>query len=105
MLRFSQSGGGDVYARIAAFEGGDVDELKRRNEERMAAGASGLPEGVQRVLLLQGQRRLFVTFFESREAMEAAEERFESMGDELPESVRGRRLSVDTYEVLYDEAV
>jgi hypothetical protein len=27
------------------------------------------------------------------------------MGDELPESVRGRRLSVDTYEVLYDEAV
>lgn len=94
-----------MYARIAAFEGGDADELKRRNEERMAAGASGLPEGVQRVLVLQGQRRLFVTFFESREAMAGAEERFEAMGDELPESVRGRRLTVDTYEVLYDAAV
>ncbi len=94
-----------MYARIAAFEGGDVDELRRRNEERTADGANGMPQGVRRVLLLEGQRRLFVTFFETREAMAAAEERFESMGDEMPESVRGRRLSVDTYEVLLDEEV
>jgi hypothetical protein len=92
-----------MYARVAAFEGGDIDELRRQNEERMAAGASGLPDGVKRVLLLQGQRRLFVTFFETREALVAAEARFESMGDEIPERIRGRRLSVDTYEVLLDE--
>jgi len=42
---------------------------------------------------------------DSREAMQAAEQRFESMGDEIPEDVRGRRVSVDTYEIVMDESV
>ena len=46
-------------------------------------------------------RRLFVTFFDSREAIDAAEQRFEAMGDEIPEDIRGRRTSVDTYEVVW----
>jgi hypothetical protein len=37
--------------------------------------------------------------------MQAAEQRFESMGDEIPEDVRGRRVSVDTYEIVMDESV
>jgi hypothetical protein len=93
-----------VFARIATFEGGNVDELRRMGEERMADGESGMPEGVSRAMVLQGDRRLFVTFFDSREAMQAAEQRFESMGDEIPEDVRGRRVSVDTYEVVMDDA-
>jgi hypothetical protein len=94
-----------MYARVATFEGGDVDELRRRNEERIADGTAGIPEGVTRAMVLEGERRLFVTFFSSREAMEASEARFEAMGDEIPESVRGRRVGVDTYEVVFDESV
>jgi hypothetical protein len=94
-----------VYARVATFEGGDVDELRRLNEQRMADGTAGIPEGVTRAMVLQGERRLFVTFFSSREAMEAAEARFDAMGDEIPESVRGTRVGVDTYEVVFDESV
>ena len=55
-------------------------------------------------MVLQGDKRLFVTFFDSREAMQAAEQRFEEMGNEIPEDVRGRRVSVDTYEVVMDDA-
>ncbi len=92
-----------MFARIATFEGGNADELRRMGEERMADGESGMPEGVSRAMMLQGDRRLFVTFFDSREAMQAAEQRFEEMGDEIPEDVRGRRVSVDTYEVVMDD--
>jgi hypothetical protein len=56
-------------------------------------------------MVLEGDRRLFVTFFESREAMQAAEQRFEAMGDEIAEDVRGQRLSVETYEVVMDESI
>ena len=93
-----------MFARIATFEGGNADELRRMGEERMADGESGMPEGVSRAMVLQGDRRLFVTFFDSREAMQAAEQRFEEMGNEIPEDVRGRRVSVDTYEVVMDDA-
>jgi hypothetical protein len=66
------------------------------------------PPGLKKVLLLDDRasnRRLFVAFFDSREEIEAAEERFESMGDEIPEDVRGRRTSVDVYEVVTEQNV
>jgi hypothetical protein len=91
-----------MYARIATFEGGDIDRLREMTQERMQSDASGLPEGVKRTFVLQGDRRLFVTFFDSREQLDAAQQRFEQMGDEIPEDVRGRRVSVDVYEVVYD---
>jgi hypothetical protein len=96
-----------MWARIAAFEGGDIDRLRQMAEERQAAGSSGMPQGVRRMAVLvdrDGGRRLFVTYFDSREAIEAAEQRFEAMGDEIPDEVRGRRTSVDVYEVAYDES-
>ncbi len=97
-----------MFARIATFEGGDSDRLQAINDERMAAGDMNPPAGIQRATLLadrDGNRRLFVTFFDSREALDAAEARFESMGDEIPEDVRGRRTSVDVYEVLFDQSM
>jgi len=95
-----------VYARVASFEGGDTERLGQLNEERMSAGTMGLPDGLKRAMLLgdeTGKRRLFITFFDSRADIEAAEARFESMGDEIPEDVRGRRTSVDVYEVLFEQ--
>jgi hypothetical protein len=94
-----------MFARIASFEGGDTERLRELNEERRASGSMGLPEGVQRALVLddaEGGRRLFVAFFDSREQIDAAQERFEAMGDEIPEEIRGRRTSVDVYEVVFD---
>ena len=94
-----------MFARVASFEGGNVDEIRRINEERRSGGGPGMPEEIQRVLVLhdgESNRRMFVTFFDTREALQAAEAGFESMGDEIPEDVRGRRTSVDVYEVLYD---
>lgn len=45
-----------------------------------------------------------MTLFESREAIEAAERSFEQMGDEIPEDARGRRTSVEVYEVaIYED--
>lgn len=43
--------------------------------------------------------QLFVTLFDSREGLEASEPFFEKMGDEIPEEVRGRRVSKDYWEV------
>lgn len=60
----------------------------------------------RRVLLLadaESNRRLFITLLGSHEAITAAEQRFDQMGDEIPEEVRGRRTSVDAYEVVFDE--
>ncbi len=95
---------GHMHARIATFEGGDVERLREMNEERMASGTMDLPEGLQRAMVLQGEnRRLFITFFDSREALGAAEKRFEEMGNEIPEEIRGRRVSVDTYEVVFEQ--
>ena len=95
-----------MYARIATHEGGDTERLRQMNEERMAAGNLDIPDGVRRVMVLIGDdHRRFITFFDSREAITAAEPRFESMGDEIPEEIRGKRTSVDVYEVVFDESM
>jgi hypothetical protein len=91
-----------MYARIATFEGGDAERLRQLNEERIESGDLNPPAGVKRVMVLQGDRRLFVTLFDSREELEAAEQRFEQMGNEIPEEIRGKRIGVDVYEVLFE---
>ena len=93
-----------MYARLAAFEGGDTEKMREQGEAQIAS-ASPFPDGVRRALLLgtpDGSRRIFITLFDSEEAMKAAEEQFERMGDEVPEDVRGKRVAVETYEVLVD---
>jgi len=88
-----------MWARVATFEGTDV--------ERMRAEATRppdqLPEGLRGAFGLadaETGRQLFITLFDSRDALEAAEPMFEQMGDEIPEDIRGRRVSKDYYEVL-----
>jgi hypothetical protein len=75
-------------------------------EERMASGGGlGLPDGCRRAMVLVADgHRLFVTFFDDAAAIAAAEPSFEAMGEEIPEEARGRRTSVDVYEVAFDEA-
>jgi hypothetical protein len=89
-----------MWARVASFEGTDVERMRaeaNRPPERM-------PEGLRGAFSLgdaANGRQLFITLFDTREAIEAAEPLFEQMGDELPEEVRGKRVSKDYYEVTF----
>jgi hypothetical protein len=93
-----------MIARIATFEGGDADEMRRRNNELLVERATELPGGVLRVMVLMkdDSKWSVISFFESEEAAAAAEERFEQIGDEIPESVRGKRVSLESFEVAFD---
>jgi hypothetical protein len=93
-----------VIARIATFEGGDAEEMRRRNNEMLVERSTALPDGIVRVMVLMRDesRWSVISFFDSEEAASAAEERFEQLGDEIPESVRGRRVSVESLEVVFD---
>ena len=96
-----------MYVRVATFEGGDLERIRQMNEERRQQ-PGWLPDGVKRVLVLNDAgsgKRQFITFFADRAALDAADETFERMGDDIPEDVRGRRIGVDVYEVLADETL
>jgi hypothetical protein len=40
--------------------------------------------------------------FDDAETAAAAEDRFERLGDEIPESVRGKRVGLESFEVAFD---
>lgn len=96
-----------MYARVAMFENGDasrVDELIGAVRERM--GSDQGPPGAKRFLMLVDREKatgISITFFETENAIREAEPAFEKMGDEFPEDVRGRRVSVETFEVAIED--
>jgi hypothetical protein len=94
-----------VIARVATFEGGDAEEMRRLNNEMLVErGSTALPPGISRVMVLMKDESSWsvISFLDSEEAAAASEERFEQMGDEIPESVRGKRIGVESYEVAFD---
>jgi len=100
-----------VFARIASFEGVDVDEAARTMDEvrgrvepimRNMEGFQGYMELVDR----SAGKALTIALFDSAENMEAAESTFD---EEMPRQLAdlfsqwaGRRAGVDRYEVLVD---
>ena len=95
-----------MHARIASFAGdmGRIDDVVGRIRERMSTGEE-IP-GAKRFLMLidrEGGTSLGITFFDSEDAIRAAEPIFEKMAEEIPEELRGRRISVETYEVAIDD--
>lgn len=96
-----------MHARVAAFENRDtsrVDELVAIIRERESLGAE-FPDALGMLMLAERGtgKALGISLFDSEEAIRAAEPVFERMGDDIPEELRGRRLSVDTYEVAVHE--
>ena len=96
-----------MYARVAAFENPDmslVDELISTVRERTSSRRD-LPEAKGFLMLVDRDagRSLGITFFDTEEAIRRAEPTFERMGDEIPEEKRGRRTSVEVYEVLFSD--
>lgn len=96
-----------MHARVAAFENRDmsrVDDLIEIVRERGSAGEP-VPGALAMLMLIDRSAgtALGVSLFENEEAIGAAEPAFERMGDEIPEELRGRRVSVDTFEVVIHE--
>ena len=95
-----------MWGRVATFEGGDTEKLDKLMDERMSSGDMPPPEGMSSVLILddkEAKKRKFLAFFESRDALEAAEAGFDQQGDTIPEEIRGKRTSVHYYDVgIYD---
>ena len=96
-----------MHARVAAFENRDmshVDDLVKIVRER-AMGESPIPGALAMLMLVDrsGGTAVSVSLFESEEEILAAEPAFERLADEVPEALRGRRVSLDAFEVAIHE--
>jgi hypothetical protein len=90
-----------MYARVASFEGRDAsltDELIQRVRDQ---GPTSVPDAKGFLGLFDRERgtSLGITFFDSEEAIRNSEQAFEDMAEHFPAEMRGRRTSVDVYEV------
>jgi heme-degrading monooxygenase HmoA len=90
-----------MYARVARFEGREAsltDELIERARDR---GPSSVPDAKGFLGLFDRERgtSLSITFFDSEEAIRNSEQAFEDLAQHFPPEMRGRRTSVDAYEV------
>ncbi len=97
-----------MYARVASFENRDpslVDQLISGIREGSERARQELPDARGALMLVDREENtsLGIVFFDSKEAIEKASPVFEKMGDEYPEELRGRRRSVDVFEVVIAE--
>src|ERR671930_992395 len=93
-----------MYARMAFFEDHDpaqINELIRRPEERSRHHAEVLPESKAFLAFVDREagKSIGITFFDTREAMEASEEALASFPRTYAESLKGRRVGLEVYEV------
>jgi hypothetical protein len=98
-----------MHARIAAFEATDpsrVDDVIQIVKDR-SGDEPPIPGALAMLMLVDRAegKALGVSLFEDEAAIAAAEPAFERLGDEIPEEVRGRRTSVNTYEVVVHEVL
>ena len=96
-----------MHARVAAFENRNtsrIDELVQRIRDRQSDG-SEIPDALGMYMLVDraAGAMLSISLFESEDAIRAAEPIFERMGEEVPEELRGKRVSVDLFEVPIHE--
>jgi hypothetical protein len=97
-----------MYARVARFEGGDAEAIRKNAEEIDRRAASGPPEGVPGVgfLLLvdpDNGRGLAIGLFETEEDMRTGDRTLNAM--DPPAGGMGNRASVEFYEVATDQRV
>src|SRR6266540_1352880 len=96
-----------MYARIATFENPNLSLVDDLIGKVRSSAASGVDlrdaKGFLMLLDRQSAKSLGITFFDSEEAIRAAEPVFERMGDEIPAEQRGQRVSIEVYEVAAEE--
>ena len=93
-----------MYARVALFEDHDpeqMDELIRRLDERARQHPEVLPEARSFLAFFDREsgKSVGITFFDSLEALEAAEPKLASFPRTYPDALKGRRASLAVYEV------
>ena len=94
-----------MFARVARWEGGDPDAIRRAAQQVAAQAASGPPEGLptKAFLLLidpDNARQIGISLFETEEDLRQGDEVLNSTNP--PEEGIGRRTSVEMYEVAVD---
>ena len=94
-----------MYARVARFEGGDADAMRKEIEQINGSGDEGPPEGVPAKAFkmlsdLDSGTTLGIVFFETEEDMRKGGEVLDGMSPGIPEA--GKRTSVETFEVTVD---
>jgi hypothetical protein len=92
-----------MHARVATFEGGDPEQVRRMLEEIDRQAASGPPEGVPAIGLLVLHRPndgkvLAITLFDTEEELQQGDATRNSMDPPDPGGM-GRRASVEIFEV------
>jgi hypothetical protein len=97
-----------MYARVASFENRDpslADQLIGQIRAGSDRARQEMPDARGALMLVDREKNtsLGIVFFDSKEAIEKASPAFEKMGEEYPEELRGRRKSVDVYEVVLAE--
>ena len=93
-----------MYARVAAFEDRDMslaDDLiaKVRDDVRREDSIPGA-HGFLMLVDREHGTALGITLFATEQELRAAEPAFEQMASTIPAEMRGRRVSVEVYEVL-----
>jgi hypothetical protein len=93
-----------MFARVAFFEDHDpaqIDELVRRLEERSRRHPEVLPESKAFLTLVDREagKSIGITFFETLDAVEASEAALARFPRTYPDSLKGRRVAVEVYEV------
>jgi len=93
-----------MYARIAFFEDHDpaqIDELIRRLDERSRRHEEVLRESraFLRLVDREAGKSIGITFFETLEGLEASESALASFPQTYPDSLKGRRVGLEVYEV------
>jgi hypothetical protein len=103
-----------MFARIATFEGVDVS---RANEVTAAIKEHALPlirdlsgwSGSLTLLDPDQRKVLAISFFETKEDIQAAEPTFEQLPSRLPDELRdivaGTRRSIEVYDVRLEEGI
>jgi heme-degrading monooxygenase HmoA len=94
-----------MYARVASFEGRDTSLTDELIERVRDVGSSSVPDAKGFLGLFDRDRgtSLGITFFESEEALRGSEQAFEDMAQHFPAEMRGRRTSVEVYEVVLQD--
>ncbi len=92
-----------MHARVATFEGGEPEQVRRMVEGIREQAASGPPEEVPAAgfLLLtneQDGKVLGISFFETKEDLAKGHATLSAMDPPVPGGL-GRRVSVEFYEV------
>jgi hypothetical protein len=94
-----------MYARVARWEGGEADALKRSADEINSRAGEGPPPGVPATgftMLIDPEsgRSLAIALFETEEDLRKGDEALRAMDPSGPDV--GRRVSVERYEVGVD---